>query len=117
MMAPLPRILVIDQEYFVAMEAERILADGLACTVEIAMPHDFLTYLEGSAPFDIVVIDAALMTAERQEILQAHQQAGLGVVFTTLSRFAAATEVRKPFVDQELLEAARSALAQSLRTA
>lgn len=124
MTASRPRILVIDREYFVAMEAERILMEGLVCAVEIAVPRTFPSLLEG-APFDVVVVDAALMTAERQEILQAHHQAGLGIVFTTLSsnalnrfsEFATARAVRKPFVDQELLEAVRNALAQSLRTA
>jgi len=124
MIASRPRILVIDREYFVALEAERILTEGLACAVEIAMPRTFRALIEG-APFDVVVIDAALMTAERQEILQVHHQAGVGIVFTTLSSsdhnrfsgFAPSRAVRKPFVDQELLEAVRNALAQSLRTA
>jgi len=113
-----PHILVVDREYLVAMEAERLLSDALSCSVRIAMPHDYLAAL-AETHFDVVLIDAGMVNANGVEALQLAQKRGAGLVFTTLTndamdnlpRFQGSAKVAKPFNDADLLAAVQSALA------
>lgn len=110
-------ILVVDREYLVAMEAERLLVDALACAVRIAMPHDYVAALTDQN-YDLLLIDAGIVDSEGAEALKAAQRAGTRLVFTTLTNdsmerlpeFAGSATVAKPFVDADLLAAVRSAL-------
>lgn len=112
-----PRILVIDPEYLVAMEAELLLNGALGCMVEIAMPWDYPDALEGRR-FDGIVIDISLVQGEQSELVRQWRAAGTGVVFSTFShRMISAPPgvpkmpvVKKPFVEEQLLSAVRAAL-------
>lgn len=111
-------ILVVDREYLVAMEAERLLVDALACAVQIAMPHDFVAALAGQR-YDLLVIDAGIIDFDGVGAIKAAQHAGTRLIFTTLTndsmdrlpQFAGSAAVAKPFVDADLLAAVQSALA------
>ncbi len=112
-----PHILVVDREYLVAMEAERLLSDALSCSVRIAMPHDYIAAL-ADARFDLVLIDAGIVNAAGLQGLQWAQEQGAGLIFTTLTndamenlpQFRGSAKVAKPFNDAELLAAVQSAL-------
>ena len=112
-----PHILLVDREYLVAMEAERLLSDALSCSVRIAMPHDYIAAL-ADAPFDLVLIDAGIVNAEGVQALQTAQEQGVGLIFTTLTndamdnlpQFRGSAKVAKPFNDADLLAAVQSAL-------
>ena len=58
MQNPSLRVLIAENQYLIAMEVERILAETLACEVTIVP----LTRLESElsrSPFDVVILDAA----------------------------------------------------------
>lgn len=58
MQNPSLRVLIAENQYLIAMEVERILAESLACEVTIVP----LTRLESElsrSPFDVVILDAA----------------------------------------------------------
>ena len=124
MKIPQPRIIIVDPQYLVAMEVERILTERMACEVQIAMPHECRTALVESR-WDAIVIDGALMNGELREIIRHVSLAGMAMVFTAfirdalgdLGEFPDAQIVSKPFDDDELTEAVRSALALRLNPA
>ncbi|MFN7103274.1 MAG: hypothetical protein ACK4N1_11730 [Pseudorhizobium sp.] len=111
------QVLVIDREYLIAMEAERILLEAVPCAVQIAMPHDYAATLEASR-FDLVVIDAGVVEHGGSAIIERQHQMGTAVIFTTLTNdsmdalpeFRGFANVAKPFVDEELLAAATIAM-------
>jgi Response regulators consisting of a CheY-like receiver domain and a winged-helix DNA-binding domain len=109
-----PKILIVEREYLVAMEAERILSDAIACTTRIATPHDYLPALRED-DYEILVIDVDLLRDEHVEILKLRQRSGTRIVVTTLTKGDAErlpgmeglAFVAKPFVDEELVVAAK----------
>ncbi len=108
-----PTILIVEREYLVAMEAERILSDAMICTTRIATAHDYLPAL-GEDAYDILVIDIDLLCDKHMEILKRRQRNGTRIIVTTLMKTDAemlpGTDglafVAKPFVDEELVAAA-----------
>ncbi|CAD7039895.1 DNA-binding response regulator [Pseudorhizobium endolithicum] len=104
-----PKILIVEREYLVAMEAERILSDAMTCTTRIATPHDYLLAL-GEDGYDILVIDVDLLRDELVEILRDRQRNGTRIVVTTLTKgygdrlpqLSGLAFVTKPFLDEEL---------------
>ena len=108
------RILIVDPEYLIAMDAERILDAAFDCEIEIAMSHDYQASLE-RRNFDVVLIDPDLI--RRSEDAQELRDSGAAIVFTTSltekvsgildrGRIAFAP---KPFKDEKLVEAIRNA--------
>ncbi len=109
------RILVVDLEYLVAMEAERILTESLNCDVQIAMPRDYPDILENRS-FDVVLIHASL--ARSPEAVRRLQMSEAAIVLSTLMNEEAATGipewpgiavVSKPFQDGRLIDAIKNA--------
>lgn len=108
------RILVVDLEYLVAMEAERILTENLACEVLIAMPRDYPAVLEGQK-FDVVLIHAGLVRSP--EAVSRLNSADAGIVLSTLineeadglAEWPGVAIVPKPFEDRKLVEAIKNA--------
>lgn len=103
------RILIIDVEYLVALEAEQVLADATGCAVEIVMPREAAEVLEART-FDIILADASLAAGAAGAGLRRHYQAGGAIVFSSVNRaylagvpgFEGAAVISKPF-DDELL--------------
>lgn len=99
------------------MEAERILADAMLCSVHIAMPHDYAETIEANR-FDVVVIDAGVVERGGSDIIRRQRQLGTSVIFTALTHdsmerlpdFRGFATVAKPFVDEDLLSAVTMAL-------
>ncbi|MGK6311765.1 hypothetical protein [Neorhizobium sp. DT-125] len=108
------RILIVDPEYLVAMDAERIVGAAFECEIEIAMPRDYQASLE-KRNFDVVLIDPSLVKSS--EDMQRLRECGAGMVFTrSLPEEAAGILDRpdvaftpKPFDDRQLIEAIRNA--------
>ncbi|MFB9949400.1 hypothetical protein ACFFP0_11105 [Rhizobium puerariae] len=108
------RILIVDLEYLVAMEAERILGDAFQCDIQIAMPHEYPAVLENQT-FDIVLIDSGL--ARKPEGADDLRAAGVGVVFSTfldeelagLADWPGVAVVPKPFDEEQLTDAVGNA--------
>jgi DNA-binding NarL/FixJ family response regulator len=108
------RILIVDLEYLVAMEAERILTENFTCETVIVMPRDYPEVLD-SQKFDVVLIHASLV--RRPEAVQQLTMAEAGIVLTTLiseevegiPEWPGVAVVSKPFEDRRLVEAIKNA--------
>lgn len=109
------RILIVDPEYLVAMEAERILREAFLCDTQIVMPRDFVEALRSSR-YDVLLLDDGLT-------LQPDTRARLNladtlVVFSSLGRedaeglpdWPGVVVVAKPFQEERLLEAVKNAV-------
>ncbi len=109
------RILIIDLEYLVAMEVERILASAFECDIQIAMPREY-DAIADLHRFDVVVIDASLV--KRPEAAERMKAAGVAIVFLTLidehlpsvPGWPDVPVVGKPFDDKQLIDAIRKAV-------
>lgn len=75
----IPRILIADNNYIIGLEAQRIILEARACTVEIRRRDDLAQAL--STSFDLVFVDAA--PAHEAQVRQAEivHAAGAGLVF------------------------------------
>ena len=51
------RVLIVEAEYLVAMEAERILIELFACAVEIVTLKAFPSLLRQNGRYDLVILD------------------------------------------------------------
>lgn len=108
------RILIVDLEYLVAMEAERILTENLDCEVQIAMPRDYPAVLE-NRNFDAVLIHASLVRSP--DAVRRLKVAETGVVLSTLiddeaagfAEWPGVAVVPKPFDERQLIEAIKNA--------
>ena len=108
------RILIVDPEYLVAMEAERILEAAPNCEPYIAMPRDYPAVLD-TQNFDVVLIHATLV--RNPEAVRRLKSANAGIVLSTLvsedidgvEEWPGVTVVAKPFEERELLEAIKNA--------
>jgi hypothetical protein len=73
MSTSLPRVLVADNQYLIAMEVERILQESLRCDVKIA-PVSGLAQALSAGNYEVVVIEAALaepLNVERATLILA----------------------------------------------
>lgn len=108
------RILIVDPEYLVAMEAERILEAALDCETHIAMPRDYPTVLE-TRNFDVVLVHASLVRSP--EAVHRLTSVESGVVLSTLlneevagfPEWPGVTVVPKPFDERQLIDAIKNA--------
>lgn len=102
-------VLVVDPEYLVAMEVERVLRESLVCDIHIAMPRDYAAELQVKN-FDIVVADAGL--ARGADDNHPLRRTSARLVFTTLSQreiggvegWDGVPTITKPFDERQLLD-------------
>ena len=111
------RVLVIDPEYLVAMEVERILEEAFGCEVEIATPYNYPLVLEKGG-FAVIVIDASLLADGQGEAARRIENAAAAIVFTTLDAelegvpgFEGLAIVQKPLREGQLVRAVGKAIA------
>jgi DNA-binding response OmpR family regulator len=108
------RILIVDQEYLVAMEAERILQDAGYAQTHIAMAWQLKNVFRDER-FDLVMIDATIASAEECRSLILASGAGLVLLsfrmndFDGIADWAGAPVVPKPFEDERVLQAVKDA--------
>lgn len=108
------QILIVEPEYLIALEAERILQLFGGSEMTIAMPRDYLAILKDRS-FDVVLIASKLVTTPEAEA--ALRGSAAGIVFSTLRReeldgiagWPGVPVVAKPFDDEELLNAIKNA--------
>jgi DNA-binding response OmpR family regulator len=108
------QILIVEPEYLIALEAERILQLFGGSEMTIAMPRDYLAILKDRS-FDVVLIASKLVTTPEAEA--ALRGSAAGIVFSTLRReeldgiagWPGVPVVSKPFDDEELLNAIKNA--------
>jgi DNA-binding response OmpR family regulator len=109
-------VLVIDVEYLVALEAEQVLTEQLGYTVDIAVPREIPQSLE-TRRFDVLFLNASLLSAPVEAAVQRLRASGIGVVFSSVDRthrigmpaFPGIPVIARPFDDQELVEKVKSA--------
>jgi DNA-binding NarL/FixJ family response regulator len=111
------RILIVDPEYLVALEAESLIQQSLVQQIAggfclIAMPRDLPAMLSAET-FDVVVIDEDI--AERAENSAALARLGMPVVVLTFHadepvRSDGRLMVAKPFEDDILIAAVAEAI-------
>lgn len=111
------RVLVIDAEYLVALNAEQILVEALACHVTIATPRMCTDILRDQS-FDVVVLDTGFTEAALSMRLKDVARAGCALVFLTFSSayrsgvpgLEQVPVVSKPFDEKQLVLAVRGAV-------
>jgi DNA-binding NarL/FixJ family response regulator len=109
-------VLIIDVEYLVALEAEQVLTETLGYTAEIAMPREISHALE-SLGFDVLFLNASLLSPAVEAAVRRLQRAGKGLVFSSVDRtqraglpgFPGIPVISRPFDDEELVERVRAA--------
>ncbi|MGW9229539.1 hypothetical protein ACWGPT_01575 [Pseudorhizobium sp. NPDC055634] len=97
------------------MEAERIFAEALPCRVRIATPRELAVLLD-EEPIDLLVLDVDL-AADVLSLVRRRQASGTRVILTMLmpddrawvAELPGSTPVTKPFMEDDLLAAARAA--------
>jgi DNA-binding response OmpR family regulator len=112
------RLLVVEREFLIALEVQRILESADARQIVAARSVAEVDSLSQHWPeFDLAVIEDLLGDAEAVELAAKLRAAGVAVVVTTadhgiVERFNGAPTVEKPFSDETLLAACRQALNQ-----
>lgn len=111
------RVLVIDAEYLVALDAEQILVDALSCDVTIATPRMSRAILQ-KQQFDVVLVDTGYGDSVLASRLATVERSGCALAFSTFSSsyragvpgFEQVPVVFKPFEDKQLIAAIRGAV-------
>lgn len=106
------RVLVIDAEYLVALDAEQILVDALMCEVTIATPRMCNAIIKEKI-FDVVLLDTGYTETALVARLKDVEKAGCAIVFSTFrSAFRSGVPgyeqvpvVSKPFEEKQLVAA------------
>ncbi|MGE7367524.1 hypothetical protein ACQKKX_00425 [Neorhizobium sp. NPDC001467] len=109
-------VLIIDPEYLVALDAEQVLTDALACRVDIAMPREYPAILD-QRRYDVILIDIRVIQGDAADAARRIGAHGAKVVLSSLSHsysngFAPWPDVPvvlKPFNDQALIAAIKNA--------
>lgn len=110
-MANPPRILVIEDEYLIAMDAERILSEAIACTVVLSTRKEFANVIADDL-FQIVLLDTGPSLDTLGEDLARIARTGAAVIVTTsdgdllsdrMPHDHAAFVLTKPYDDDQLV--------------
>lgn len=115
---PTLQILIIENEYLIAMDAERILLEAFDCAVTIATLKNFQLVL-GEKNFDVILLDFGGPPEPTSEEIAAISNSGALLVFTTaydvfavgVPGFENNPVVMKPYEEEQLLSAINSMLA------
>ena len=118
------RILIAEDQMFIALEAERIIKSTHPCEVDWCRRADLQTAL-GQARYDIVILEAAENMEDLHERVAAIRQAGADLVIlhpaqegtNQYTEFRPAAVVEKPFYDAQLTGFLRSYLDRKEPTA
>ncbi len=111
------RILVIENEYLIAMDAERILMDPFSCEVVIGSEGE-LSLSSNEHGFDIAIVDFSTSLGSAAKNLLAAMVGSSKLIFTTvidelaagIPGFEATPVVLKPYNDTQLVNAVKSLL-------
>jgi DNA-binding response OmpR family regulator len=103
------RILIVDPEYLVALEAESLIQQRLGARCVIAMPRDLPAFLS-TENFSVVIIDEDIAT--RPENRTALDEMAMPLVVLTFhaEEQGEALLVAKPFEDDKLVAAVAEAI-------
>lgn len=109
---PLFSVLVVDTEYLIAMDAERILTEALCCQVFVATPARFCAGLVDDRRFDVAVVDAGPQPIVAQALVDSVVGCGIPVVLSSTFREFASTIpalagfplVLKPYDENRFIE-------------
>ncbi len=104
------QILIAENQYFIAMEVERLLTEAMACDIQIVALNDLPTALQRQR-FDIVLAEAEAQTAVNIDRATAIEASGATVIFLssyTVSEpdprhVGSRLQVQKPLIHDELL--------------
>jgi len=106
------RILLLEDEYLIAMDVELLCRDNGAADVAIKRGIDELDQLERLDGFDVAVIDLMLSGASTLPFAEKLREARLPFVFASgyteeegLSAFPGVPIVSKPFAGNDLVQA------------
>lgn len=106
-------VLVLEDEYLIAMEIEDVCRESGATEVRLAASIDEATALSGAAPVDVAVIDLNLRGQSTLDFARTLQERGVPFLFATgmtdLSvigpEFATITVIDKPYDTDTLVGA------------
>lgn len=114
------RCLVVDDEYLIALDIERVLETGGAETVVcVGRAAQALAAIESGPDFDLAVLDVKLDSGDSFMVANALTERGVPFIFLTggsidvgdLAPFHDVTVLTKPFDTATLSETLRAALA------
>jgi DNA-binding response OmpR family regulator len=113
---PRPRILILESEYLVALDAERILREAFPCDVTIGQTEAGQV-VHGDETYDVALLDVGPSLLHAFRSARRLCRGGVGVIFTCAGRFGTAFKLRKnmvvitkPYDEQTLLAAVRAKL-------
>ncbi|WP_407865679.1 hypothetical protein [Phyllobacterium phragmitis] len=116
------RLLILEQELFIALEIQRIVGEAGAIAVDLAHNlEDLDAYIRTSPPYDAVIMEVRVQGISTLAAAARLQLAGLPVVFVTaydhyrsgVAGFPIAPVVIKPFESTTLVEAIITAISSS----
>jgi CheY-like chemotaxis protein len=113
------RVLLLEDEYLIAMDVEILCRDNGASEVAIKRALDELDELDGFDGFDVAVIDLMLSGASTLSFARKLREARVPFVFASgyaeeeaLSAFPDVPVVSKPYAGNDLIEAIAAAAAR-----
>lgn len=114
------RLLIIEEEFLIALDIQRALEDANAQKAVFARNFAEVAAMgDRVGEFDLAIVNPPHPTADDLAVAQRIVAAGVAVVVCSAFRrnlagtpFAGAEFIDKPFSDEKLLEACRRALAQ-----
>ena len=112
-------VLLVEDEYLIAMDAEQILRDLGAASVDIVSTFDKAAAQAENGRFDLVVLDLNLNGKLSFPIAQAFERRGIPVVFASgyelrtrpIAGFKGGPVVTKPYTAERFREAVETAIA------
>lgn len=119
MVDPLPlyrrTILIVEDEYIVALEAQRVVEEAGAARVLLAgTVDDVRSALAAEQKIDLCILDLKLGKEDARPLIQAILERGTAVLVATgfgaTSPAIGAPVLRKPYQEKELIDAIRAAI-------
>ena len=113
------RLLIVEEEFLIALDIQRVLEDAHAAKAVFARNYKELAALEARfGEFDLAIVTPPKLGTSETMLLERLAQSGPALVVCSATRvriadgvMATAELVYKPFSDDELLDACKRALA------
>lgn len=114
---PNQAIAIIEREYLIAIDLERIIKENFSVEVHVIMPEEACDKLT-MVNCDVIILDAELDNDIIRDLIPVIEPASASVVLLTVSEinpeanvpFTASCEISKPFTDEQVIDAMRKVL-------
>lgn len=107
-----PKILILESEYLIALDAERILKEAFPCDIVICRP-DMAQVSTRLKDCDLALVDVGPSPVQSARIARRLCQSGMAVILSCVGRRASrrnVTIIQKPYDEETLVAMVRSRL-------